>query len=197
MEPFQVIYGLISGVKALMDQWNYLKHLAQGYDRGVVLHDLMDSFGNDVWNFAYFMTNRSDFADDLSQEVFLAAYNGLYAFRGDCSVKSWLLTITRNKALHYLQSAFIRKVILTDKFRNRGTSPAAEQVVFDRLGNRAVWKAVMQLPRKYKEVLVLDFHYGLKQKEIATLLKISEGTVKSRSHRAKIRMSKLLTREEV
>jgi RNA polymerase sigma-70 factor (ECF subfamily) len=88
------------------------------------------------------MTNRSDVADDISQDVFLAAYNGLYAFRGDCSVKSWLLTITRNKALHYLQSAFIRKVTLTNKLMNLGTSPAAEQVVFDRLDNRAVWNAV-------------------------------------------------------
>ncbi|TBL79172.1 sigma-70 family RNA polymerase sigma factor [Paenibacillus thalictri] len=155
----------------------------------------MDSFGNDVWNFAYFLTNRSDAADDISQEVFLAAFNGLYAFRGDCSVKSWLLTITRNKALHYLQSAFIRKVTLTDKLK-RGSSPSAEQVVFDRLDNHMVWKAVMQLPRKYREVLVLDFHYGLKQKEIAILLKVSEGTVKSRSHRAKKRMSDLLSREE-
>jgi RNA polymerase sigma-70 factor, ECF subfamily len=184
-------------VKALTDQWDYLKNLAQGYDRSIVLRDLMDSFGDDVWNFAYFLTNRSEVADDISQEVFLAAYNSLYAFRGECSVKSWLLTITRNKALHYLQSAFLRKVTLTDTFTKWGTSPAAEQVVFDRLDNRAVWNAVLQLPRKYREVLVLDFHYGLKQKEIAVLLKISEGTVKSRSHRAKKRMSELISREEV
>ncbi|MDQ1913984.1 RNA polymerase sigma factor [Paenibacillus sp. GD4] len=184
-------------MKALTDQWDYLKHLAQGYDRSIVLRDLMDSFGDDVWNFAYFLTNRSEVADDISQEVFLAAYNSLYAFRGECSVKSWLLTITRNKALHYLQSTFLRKVTLTDTFTKWGTSPAAEQVVFDRLDNRAVWNAVLQLPRKYREVLVLDFHYGLKQKEIAVLLKISEGTVKSRSHRAKKRMSELISREEV
>ncbi|PZE19906.1 RNA polymerase subunit sigma-70 [Paenibacillus xerothermodurans] len=196
MEPFDVIYGLFIGVKALTDHWDYLKHLAHGYDRSIVLRDLMDWFGNDVWNFAYFMTNRCDVADDISQDVFIAAYNGLYGFRGEGSVKSWLLTITRNKALHYLQSAFIRKVTLTDKLKS-GTSPAAEQVVFNRLDNRAVWDAVMQLPRKYREVLVLDFHYGLKHKEIAILLKVSEGTVKSRAHRAKKRMSELLSREEV
>ncbi|WP_072329194.1 sigma-70 family RNA polymerase sigma factor [Paenibacillus sp. UNCCL117] len=181
----------------MADKWDYLKHLTHGFDRSTVLRDLMDSFGDDVWNFAFFMTKRSDVADDISQDVFIAAYNGLSAFRGDCSVKSWLLTITRNKALHYLQSAFIRKVTLTDKFMNMGTSPAAEQVVFDRLDNRAVWHAVMQLPRKYREILLLDFHYGLKQKEIAILLNVSEGTVKSRSHRAKKRMSELLSREEV
>ncbi|MEK0314239.1 RNA polymerase sigma factor [Cohnella sp. 56] len=87
---------LLIEVEALADQWEYLKHLTQGYDRSAVLRDLMDLFGDDVWNFAYFLTGRHDTADDLSQEVFLAAYNGLHAFRGDCSVKSWLPTITRN-----------------------------------------------------------------------------------------------------
>lgn len=187
---------LLIEVKALEDQWEYLKHLASGCDRNAVLHDLMDEFGDDVWNFAYFLTSRSDAADDLSQEVFLAAYKGLHTFRGHCSVKSWLLTITRNKAIHYLQSAFIRKVTLTDKFRSE-TAPSAEQVVFDRLDNHEIWTAVMQLPRKYREVLVLEYHYGLKQKEIAFSLKVSEGTVKSRLHRAKKRMNDLLTREEV
>ncbi|WP_245946758.1 RNA polymerase sigma factor [Paenibacillus cellulosilyticus] len=180
----------------MTEQWDYLKHLAHGYDRSVVLRELMDTFGDDVWNFAYFITKRSDVADDISQEVFIAAYNGLYDFRGNSSVKGWLLTITRNKALHYLQSAFIRKVTLTDKWMG-GTAPAAEQVVMDRLANVTVWNAVMQLPRKYREVLVLDYHYGLKHKEIASLLKVSEGTVKSRSHRAKKYMSGILSREEV
>lgn len=174
---------------------DYLKYLAPGYDRSAVLRDLMEAFGHDVWSFAFFLTHKSDAADDISQEVFLAAFNGLYGFRGECTIKSWLLTITRNKALHYLQSAFIRKVTLTDRLI-RGVSPAAEQIVFDRLDNRDLWDTVMRLPRKYREVLVLDYHYGLKVKEIAQLIRISEGTVKTRSHRAKKLMSKLLTRND-
>lgn len=164
---------------------DYLKYLDHGYDRDLVLSELMERFGEDVWNFALFLTRRQEVADDLSQEVFLAAYRGIYSFRGDCSVKSWLLTITRNKALHYLQSAFIRKVTLTDRLFTRGNSPPAEQVLFDRMENWTLWDTVLRLPRKYREVLILDYHYGLKQKDIAKLLHISEGTVKSRSHRAK------------
>jgi RNA polymerase sigma-70 factor (ECF subfamily) len=190
---------LFIGVNILAGNLEYLKHLGQGYDRDLVLRDLMDTFGDDVWKFAFFLTRRADAADDLSQEVFLSAYNGLYAFRGECSVKSWLLTMTRNKALHYLQSAFIRKVTLVDRLFRSGTSPAAEQVVFDRLESRALWETVMRLPRKYREVLVLDYHYGLTLQEIAELTGVSVGTVKSRSHRAKRKMSELLARgdEEV
>ncbi|MEK0314238.1 RNA polymerase sigma factor [Cohnella sp. 56] len=94
-----------------------------------------------------------------------------------------------------MQSAFIRKVTLTDKL-GAGAAPSAEQVVFDRLDNRDVWTAVMKLPRKYREVLVLEYHYGLKQKEVAAFMKVSEGTVKSRLHRAKKRMNDLLSCEE-
>ncbi|GGI45021.1 RNA polymerase sigma factor [Paenibacillus marchantiophytorum] len=170
----------------------YLKHLVKGYDRDLVLRDLMNKFGDDVWNFAFFLTHRPDVADDLSQEVFLAAYKGMYAFRGECSVKSWLLTITRNKALHYLQGAFLRKVTLTDRLYSKSVSPAAEQVLFDRIENLNLWGTVMTLPRKYREVLVLDYHYGLKLNEIAKLLGVSVGTVKSRSYRAKKKMNELL-----
>ncbi|MDR6879820.1 sigma-70 family RNA polymerase sigma factor [Bacillus sp. 3255] len=179
----------------MTDEMDYLKYLDQGYDRDQILCELMENFGEDVWNFAYFLTRRREAADDLSQEVFLAAYNGIYAFRGDCSVKSWLLTITRNKAMHVLQSAFIRKVTLTDRLFARNNAPPAEQVIFTRLENRHLWHMVLQLPRKYREVLILDYHYGLKQKEIAKLLRVSEGTVKSRSHRAKKTLNKWLSQE--
>lgn len=176
---------------------HYLYSLAPGYDREEVLRDLMAQYGSDVWNFAFFLTRRSDAADDISQEVFLTAFNRLYTFRGESSVKSWLLTITRNKSLNYLKSAFIRKVTLLDKIANRHeASPSAEKVMFDRLESAQLWDYVMELPRKLREVIILDFHHGMAIKEMAEMLRISEGTVKSRLFRAKKQMSILLNEEE-
>jgi len=176
---------------------HYLHDLAPGYDRNQVLHDLMTEFGEDIWNFAFFLTRRSDAADDLSQEVFLAAYNRLYDFRGECTVKSWLLSITRNKSLNYLRSAFLRKVTLLDNLLPRmGQSPSAETVAFDRIETKWLWERVMQLPIKFREVLILDYHYGMSIKQIAQLLQISEGTVKSRGSRARRRMAELLTQPQ-
>lgn len=48
----------------------YLQFLAHGNDRDRILCDLMEKFGEDVWNFAFFMSRRADVADDLSQDVF-------------------------------------------------------------------------------------------------------------------------------
>ncbi|WP_282939721.1 sigma-70 family RNA polymerase sigma factor [Paenibacillus sp. RC67] len=172
-----------------------MEFLVPGYDRDAVLRDLMQGYGEDVWNFAYFLTRQSHAADDISQDVFLSVYDRLYSFRGECSVKSWLLTITRNKSLHFLKSAFIRKVTLWDTMKLRKeTAPSAEQVVFDKLESKELWNLVMELPRKFREAIILDYHYGLSIKEMAVLLNISEGTVKSRIYRAKRKISDMLAK---
>jgi len=177
-------------------KFQYLKYLEQGFDKDDVLRQIMDEYGNDVWNFSFFLTRRTDVADDISQEVFLQAYRRLNAFRGDCSMKSWLLTIARNKSLNYMKSAFIRKVALVDRIWSREeASPSAEKVMFDRMESARIWNAVMKIPRKFREVVILDYHYDLSIKEIAELLDLSEGTVKSRQYRAKKRISKLLEQE--
>lgn len=175
---------------------HYLNHLAPGFDRSAVLEELMSEFGEDVWNFAYFLTRQREAADDIAQDAFLAAYNSLYSFRGEASVKSWLLGITRYKALGYLRNAFVRKVVLMGSFKEDGASASAEQVAFERMASREVWDAVMELPRKYREVLLLAYHFGLKTEEIAAALGLPEGTVKSRLSRARKKMSECWSRRE-
>lgn len=171
---------------------HYLQYLAPGYDRNEVLQDLMLTFGEDVWNFAFFITRRADAADDVSQETFLAVYDKLYSFRGDCTIRSWLLTITRNKSYKYMNQAFIRKVTLIDQvWRNESTS-SAEDVMFDQMNTKYIWKCVMKLPLKFREIIILNYHYELTAREIGELLQISEGTVKSRLHRARKKMTTLL-----
>jgi len=145
---------------------HYLKYLAGGQDKEAVLADLMNQYGNDVWNFAFFLTRRSDAADDLSQEVFLAVYDTLFNFRGESSVKSWLLTITHNKSLKFLQSAFIRKVSLVEYILPKNHARSAEEELFDRMETKRIWNKVMELPRKFREVIILDVHYQLSIQEM-------------------------------
>ncbi|MFF2090368.1 RNA polymerase sigma factor [Paenibacillus sp. NPDC058174] len=171
---------------------HYLQHLAAGYDRGAVLEELMGQYGGDLWRFAYFLTKRADAADDVVQEVFLAVYEQIYAFRGESSVRGWLLTMTRNKSYSYLKTAFVRKVTLMDVMDFGSTSPSAENELLLREDVRELWDSVMELPLKFREVLILDYHYGMSIREMASLLHLSEGTVKSRSHRAKGKLARLL-----
>ncbi|KOR88081.1 RNA polymerase sigma factor [Paenibacillus solani] len=165
-------------------------------DANTLLSDWMDSYGQDVWNYAFFLTKRKDAADDISQDVFMKALKHWNDFQGRSSVKTWLLTITRNLSLNYLKSSFVTRVSLIGWITSKQTEPSAEKEFMDAAAVSQIWKFVMELPPKYREVLILESHYQLPRKEMAQLLGISEGTIKSRLHRARARMEQKLKGED-
>jgi RNA polymerase sigma-70 factor (ECF subfamily) len=169
--------------------FDYLKYLSSGYDKNKILHDLMVEFGQDVWNYAFSLTRYRHLADDIRQDAFVKAFNKLDTFRGESSPKAWLLSITRNLAIDYRRSAFLRKVTLVDYIKERGSYASAEQEFFENLAVSDAWKAVLSLPIKHREVIVLYVHHQLSILEIAALLKISESAVKVRLHRARIKVN--------
>ncbi|MFF2089197.1 RNA polymerase sigma factor [Paenibacillus sp. NPDC058174] len=164
--------------------WKYLN----GMDANL-LRELMEQYGQEVWNLAYILTKRHDLADDITQDVFFNAYRNIRLFRGESSIQTWLLSITRNTSINYLRTAFIRKVTLMEWISDLGNSPSAEKEVLEQSFSDDIWRAVMELPLKYREVLILSGKYDLSIKEIAKTLGISEGTVKSRISRARNKMN--------
>jgi len=172
--------------------FDYLKYMTESEDRKALLNELMTAYGKEVWNYAFSITRKWDMADDIAQEVFIKAYKNLHAFRSDSSVKTWLLTITRNTAIDFKRSAFLRKVTLTDRIGDSGgVRPSAEHEAVEELAASEMWKLVLQLPVKYREVLILYAHYQLSLKEIADMLGVTEGTVKSRMFHARRKLSKM------
>nr|WP_255570343.1 sigma-70 family RNA polymerase sigma factor [Cohnella sp. CFH 77786] len=151
--------------------------------------ELMVTYGKDVWNYAFLLTRSPEMADDVSQDVFLRVYRKIGSFRGESSMRTWLLAITRNIAVNHRRAAFVRKVMLVDRQVTRETHPSAEQDAMGRMLSEEIWELVMRLPAKFREVLVLDAKYGMTQKEIAQLLGVSEGTVKSRLSRARSKVN--------
>lgn len=174
------------------------------------LYKLMDEYGSDVWNYAYFLTKNRDHADDISQEVFIKVYQAMHTFRGDASIKTWLITITRNTAFSYRRSRFFRQGLLGGRVSSldypvagssaaklsTSTSPSAEAEVMEQQYADDIWEIIMELPDKFREVLVLSLKYEMKIKEIAELLNTAEGTIKSRLARAKEKVQKELRRLE-
>lgn len=169
------------------------------------LSSMMDDYGNDVWNYAYFLTKSAEQADELSQEVFIRAYSGIAHYRGDCSLKTWLLTITRNTTFTYRKSRFFRSSLWGETLpieTERGGSsqrvmiaehsahPSAEMEVMRKEHIHEIWDIVLALPKKFREILLLNLKYELTTSEIAEMLKISLGTVKSRLSRGKDKVRK-------
>lgn len=157
--------------------------------------ELMEVYSNDVWHFAYMLIGRRDLADDITQDVFLRVYLQFHNFRGGSSFKTWLFAITRRVAVDYRRTAFFRRVILTSIPESKESQQSAELEALDALELTEFWNTVLKLPRKWREVLILDGKHDLSIKEIALLLGIAEGTVKSRLSRARAKMAELLNVE--
>ncbi|REK69454.1 RNA polymerase sigma factor [Paenibacillus paeoniae] len=170
--------------------FTYLNTLAGGYDREQVLHDLIHAYRHDVWDYAFSITRSVDLSDDIAQDVFLKVYEKLHTFRGEASIKSWLLRITRNVSFNRMKSGFFRRVLLMGEMREAGAgAPSAEKQAMDRLQTSEAWQLVLGLPVKQREVLVLHAHHELTQEEIAKLLHLPLGTVKSRLHHARLKLA--------
>ncbi|ANE46963.1 hypothetical protein SY83_12525 [Paenibacillus swuensis] len=171
--------------------FDYLQSITAGLDRNAALHDLMTEFGSDVWNYIYFLTRYKETADDLAQEVFIKVYEKMYTFRGHSSVKTWILSITRNTVHDYRRSAWFRRVMLSSGFMTaqQETAPSAEQDYMKHALREETWEVVLELPIKLREVLLLYAHHQLPMQQIGDLLGISQGTVKSRLSRARAKVN--------
>lgn len=171
--------------------FDFLKYMVETDDHKALLSELMTAYGKEVWNYAFSITRKWDLADDITQEVFIKVFRNMHAFRRDASVKTWLLTITRNTAIDFKRSAFLRKVTLTDSYEERGSRQSAEHEAMEQWAVGDLWKLVLQLPVKYREAIILFAHYQLSLKEIAEVLGVSEGTVKSRMFHARQKLTKM------
>jgi len=160
------------------------------------IRNLMERYGEDVRNYAFFLTRRHDWADDIAQDVFVKAYRSIDSFRGESTIKTWLLRITRNTAYSYRKLAFFRRTVGLEAGKLKITRPSAEHEYISQSFADDIWRHVMRLPDKYRETLVLSAHYGMQTEEIARHLDIAIGTVKSRLHRARARLMKVMERSE-
>ncbi|PEF77398.1 RNA polymerase subunit sigma-24, partial [Bacillus toyonensis] len=106
--------------------------------------------------------------------------------------KTWILKITRNTAINYLKSSYFKRISLVGFFSDDKQSASAEQEFFKQEELNEVWEVVLKLPKKHREILILDAKYELSYEEMAETLGVSIGTVKSRLSRARSKVSKLI-----
>lgn len=136
--------------------------------------------------------------DDVVQETYLRAYNSLAReqFRGDSSITSWLYTIARNES-YRMNEKLSREEIKFQKAMNhmiertRTESNNNNTMEIDDLIEN-----ITRLPEKYGSVIKL-ISQGYSEKEIARLLSIKKGTVKSRASRGRDLLKKLYAGEEI
>lgn len=160
-----------------------------------LIDELVVKYWKDIWNFAFILTNKHEVADDIAQDTFVNAFISLDSFRGESTVKTWLLQICRNQVINYKRSAFFRRMIPVPVVKTSDKLASAEAVFFAGALVDDIWRHLLSLPCKYREVLVLVIRYGFSIAEVADFLSIAEGTVKSRLHRARFKMREKMQEE--
>ena len=159
----------------------------ESLDREQLLEDLMEQYGEQVKKLAYSYVRNWPIAEDVAQEVFISVYKNLHRFRGDASYKSWIYKIAINKSKDALKTRFLRPDKLFKKLKTLGIAEeqSAEDWAMVRDEDRALSQMVLDLPLKYREVIILYYYEGLKLEEITAYTKLNLSTVKTRLRRAK------------
>lgn len=141
------------------------------------LDSLFVTYGDMIYRLALVRTRSAADAEDVVQEVFLRCLKSSPVFENAEHQKAWLLKVTLNCSRSILGSAFRRHSVPQDA--------AGELSVDAEESDSTVYDAVMRLPEKYRTAIHLYYYESYSVKEIATLMRTTESTVKSWLHRAR------------
>jgi RNA polymerase sigma-70 factor (ECF subfamily) len=174
-----------------LDERDHDAELARRAARGDsrAFEELVRLHERTVYNLAYRMTGRPEDAKDVAQEAFLSAFRRLGSFRGDSSFSTWIHRITVNACY--------------DQLRRRRREPTADLVDATDLPSSSdpertasaavdVQRALLHVPDEFRPVLVMREIQDMDYEEIAMVLEVPVGTVKSRLHRGRRALAEAL-----
>jgi RNA polymerase sigma-70 factor (ECF subfamily) len=131
-------------------------------------------------------------AEEIVQDTMLAVWRGAGSFRGESSVRSWVIAIARRQTRDRLRGRRLRLVDDTYLADQPTSGPGPEVMALDRAELAEVKGAIRDLATPHREVLGLVFGTGLSLPEVAGVLEIPLGTVKSRLTAARTALSRIL-----
>ena len=168
---------------------------------------LVEKYQKKMLNVAYRMTGDYEEACEIVQEAFLSAYRAIKKFRGEARFATWLYGITVNHAknrMKQIQSRSHHEIpslddpVETENGRLAHDPPSDEVPIVEQLEKKEIQMKVQEcisfLEEGYREVLILRDIQGCSYEEIRDILKMPDGTVKSRLFRARDAMKHCLKR---
>ena len=143
------------------------------------LERLMEQYGSSLLRMCALYLKDADLAQDAVQETFIRAYRHIEDYRGESSERTWLMAIAINVSRDMLRTAWFRHQSWSTDIDTLPEKPAEFE-----FPDNTVLTEVMHLPAKYREVVLLRYYEGLKLKEVASALGLSDGRVRSRLNKA-------------
>jgi RNA polymerase sigma-70 factor (ECF subfamily) len=171
---------------------------------GAAWEEIVTTYSRRIFNLAFRFTSRAESAEDLTQEVFVRIYNTLEQYDpNQGNLSNWLMRLARNLIIddyrHRQRNPQNSMADPVDKhsFHLRAVGNSAQKNVERRELCNQVQEGIDKLPPDLKTCVILRDIEELTYKEIVDVLKIPEGTVKSRINRGRIELAKILRRMRV
>ncbi len=156
--------------------------------------ELVERSKMNVFHLAFDLTGNRHDAEDMSQEVFVKAFRSLSSFKGNAKWSTWIYRITVNTCLDHRRSKVRNAVEFNDDPDDHpaGSGVSPDQSADSRMIQQHVDNALKLLPPQERSVFVLRHYHDLPLKQIASILELAEGTVKSHLFRAIQRLQREL-----
>lgn len=147
-------------------------------------------YGDEILRLCLLYLGDRRLAEDAFQETFIKAWRQAHTFRGESSMKTWLSRIAVNTCRDMLRSGWLRMMRKSEPIEKLMNLSASEQEQ-----DTTVRDAVLRLPGKYREIIVLYYYQEMKIREIAQALRLPVNTVSTRLRRARALLCGMLGEE--
>lgn len=159
------------------------------------LQQTMQEHGEYCLRIAYLYTKDWALAEEIVQDVFVAYFQQRAQFRQQASLKTYLTKITINKSKNALRFKWAKKRQV--QYIHIEHEQSSEQTYLQKEKQQSLVGALLQLPLKYREPLILYYYEDFTTKEIAQLLVLNENTVKTRMKRGREKLKLMLSGEGI
>jgi RNA polymerase sigma-70 factor (ECF subfamily) len=156
---------------------------------------LVERYDRAVYHLAYRTLHDVEEARDVAQEAFFKAYRSLHTFKPGAKFSTWIFAITYHACCDRLNRSKRYSGSEMPDRADPGPGPESQAIALDQA--RRLRDAIDTLPEKYRTVITLYHLQGKQYEEIATVLGLPMGTVKTHLFRAKEHLRKLLSAQEV
>jgi len=156
---------------------------------------LIDTYSKKIFNMAYQFSGKYEEAEDVTQEIFLKLHYSLSKYDFNKNFIAWLLSLTRNYLIdQYRKTKWKNKT--RDEFNEyylasfKGMGP--EESILKEETRKFIWEGFNNLSSEMRMAVILRDIQGKKYKEIAEIMSLPLGTVKSRVNRGRLQLARIL-----
>lgn len=160
---------------------------------------LVNAYSKRVFNLAYQFAGSYEEAEDLTQDIFMKLYNSISKYDFEKNFTAWLLTLARNHLIdQYRKTKWEKKSRdeFDEHFLAAGISSSPEESVLARESKKIVWEGFNHLSSEIRMAVILRDIQGKKYEEIAEIMELPLGTVKSRVNRGRLQLAKIIKKRK-